>query len=205
MLYDISPLLHPGIAVWPGDVAFSRQESLRLLNGDPCDLSSVECSLHTGSHADAPSHYLEDGATIDQVDLSLYIGPATLVILSNASGPIKPAELREHVQEPPKRLLVCSHPGINPDVFPRSIRSFTPEAAGWLGQAGTRLIGTDAPSVDPLDSKNLPAHKTFGRSGTIILENLSLAGVPAGVYELIALPLKIANGDASPVRAVLRK
>ena len=89
--------------------------------------------------------------------------------------------------------------------FPSQICAFSPEAADAIGRAGVQLVGIDAPSVDPLESKTLPAHHAFARHRTRILENLNLEGVTDGWHELVALPLRIVDGDASPVRAVLRE
>ncbi|HEV8132385.1 MAG TPA: arylformamidase [Acidobacteriota bacterium] len=203
-IYDISPLLHPGIAVWPGDTPFSRTELMRLSDGESINLSSVTLSLHTGAHADAPSHFLSGGTPIDQVDLHLYVGPARIVTLHVAQC-VDAEDLQEILRSKPERLLIRVNPNIDPDYFPEKCVHLSPRAATRIGMAGVKLIGTDAPSVDPVDSKDLPAHHALARYGTAILENLNLRQVPDGDYELIALPLKIAGGDASPVRAILRE
>ena len=202
-LLDISPLLHSGVAVWPGDTPFSRQSLLEIGRGDSVNLSSMRLSLHAGAHVDAPYHFLRDGETIDESSLEAYWGPALVATLPGR-GSIKPQDLVPILKPGVQRLLVRCHPNFEADVFPRKIRHFSVKAARMIGRAGVRLIGVDAPSVDPLDSATLAAHRTFGRYGTVILENLSLRGVPDGGYELVAFPLKIAGGDASPVRAVLR-
>lgn len=203
-IYDISPPLHPGIAVWPGDVPFQRTESLRLSDGASVNLSSITLSSHTGAHADAPSHFLNSGKTIDQVDLQAYIGPAKVVSIS-AREYIRASDLDGCTSQKPVRLLVRCNPGIDPNRFPDCFIYFSPQAAERIGKAGVKLIGTDAPSVDRIDSKDLAAHHAFARYGTAILENLNLRGVSDGEYELIALPLRIAGGDGSPVRAILRE
>ncbi len=202
-LLDISPLLHSGVAVWAGDTPFSRQPSLEISRGDSVNLSSMRLSLHTGAHVDAPYHFREDGETIDRCSLEVFWGPALVATLPG-KGPIQPEDLAPVLKPGVQRLLVRCHPYFKADVFPRQIRHFSLEAATMIGRAGVRLIGVDAPSVDPLESSVLAAHSAFGRYGTVILENLFLQGVPDGEYELVALPLKIAGGDASPVRAVLR-
>jgi arylformamidase len=203
-IQDISPVVDPSIAVWPGDIPFSRNVSMRVEDGDSVTLSSIECSLHTGSHADAPSHYLEGGETIDEVSLDDYIGPAMVLTLPGV-GAIGVEEIQVAMEQRPERLLLRSELHFSSDRFPEAIRFFEEEAAESLGRLGLRLIGTDAPSVDALDSKKLPAHHAFGRHGVRLLENLTLSAVEDGMYELIALPLKIGLGDASPVRAILRR
>lgn len=205
-IYDISPVLHSGIAVWPGDTPFSRRPILQLAEGASVNLSSIEMSLHTGAHADAPSHFLKDAASIDEVPLDVYVGMACLTTLAGGpSGAIRIEELVRALETRPERLLIRAHPDLDPDRFPERIRPFTVEAAREIGQAGVRLLGTDAPSVDAIDDPLLPAHRTLGGLGVHILENLRFQGVPDGVYELVALPLKFRGADASPVRAILRE
>lgn len=201
-IYDISPTLRPGIAVWPGDEAFRHERSLRISQGSSVNLSSVTFSLHTGVHADAPLHFDDDGEAIDQVDLSKYLGNALLVSVEVRES-ISAQDLEPFLQQKPERLLVRANPGFTADSFPSRFAHFSPEAAQAIGKAGVRLVGIDAPSVDFVDSKELPCHNAFGRAGTAILENLLLAGVPDGEYQLVALPLKISGGDGSPLRAIL--
>lgn len=174
-----------------------------MSEGASVNLSTAHISLHTGTHADAPSHFAHGAAAIDGVDLTRYFGPAFLVTIT-VDGCIRPVDLEECLARRPERLLVRCNPLIDPRSFPASFVSFSPEAARHIGSLGVRLVGTDAPSVDPLESKDLPAHHAFQSHGTAILENLFLRDVPDGEYELIALPLRIVGGDASPVRALLR-
>ncbi len=202
-LYDISPLLEPPIAVWPGDAPFERNQSLSIAKGAPVNLSSMSASLHTGAHADAPSHFDDNATGIDQVDLQAYLGPARLITVE-AAETISAQDLMPVLEQTPERLLVRCNPDVDPRRFPSRFVHFSTQAAQAIGEAGVRLVGLDAPSVDFVDSKDLPCHNIFHRHGTAILENLLLAGVPDGEYELIALPLRIRGGDASPVRAVLR-
>lgn len=201
-IYDISPLLDPSVAVWPGDAPFERTQSLSIAEGSSVNLSSMSLSLHTGAHADAPSHFEDGTASIEQMDLSIYFGPVRLVTVE-AEKTISAGDLSEVLKAKPQRLLVRCNPGFDPQLFPERFVHFSTEAAEAIGRAGVRLVGLDAPSVDFVDSKELPCHHIFHRHGTAILENLLLQGVPDGDYQLIALPLRIAGGDASPVRAVL--
>ena len=203
-LYDISPVIHPGIAVWPGDTLFTRRELLRLCDGAPVNLSSVTLSLHTGAHMDAPLHVLADAMSIDLLDLAAFLGPARVVTRNNVDS-IQEADLHSILEQKPERLLIRCRREYDPDRFPPAVTWFTEQAATRIAEAGVRLIGTDEPSVDPIDSTDLPAHKAFARGGTVILESVDLRSVPDGEYELIALPLRIQGGDASPVRAILRE
>lgn len=206
-LYDITRAVTPALQVWPGDSPYSTDYLLRLDAGASVNLSTVTISGHGGTHADAFYHFDDDGLRVGAMPLDAYIGPATVVDLSAAlpdGGPILPGHLAQLRLEQTRRLLVKSRASSLPDDEWNVHSTFlAPETAELLVAKGLRLFGTDAPSVDPQDSTHLPAHKILGRGGVAILEVLQLRDVPPGVYELIALPLKLDN-DGSPVRAVLR-
>ncbi len=141
----------------------------------------------------------------DQLTLTPYIGPATVVSVPRQAGPLTPADFPGLDWTAVRRLLVHSAASAQPtDRFPADFIYPSPELADFLGQHGLLLFGADAPSVDPVGSRSLPGHKALRRNGIAILEGLLLTGVPDGEYELIALPLKIKGGDGSPVRAILR-
>ncbi|GIV85818.1 MAG: kynurenine formamidase [Candidatus Roseilinea sp.] len=211
MLYDITRTLTPRSAVFPGDTPVSITPTLQRRAGDSCNVTAITMSAHAGTHVDAPRHYSDDGVGIDAVPLDVLIGPARVVTLDVADA-ITLADLQNAIGDLPHairaapRLLIrtrASH--IPDDVWDDTFAHIDPQAADWLGANGLRLIGTDAPSVDPAASRALPAHRAFLRHGVIIIENLRLQGVPDGEYELLALPLKIAGGDAGPARVVLRR
>ena len=203
-MYDISPLISEQTAVWPGDVSFSRQHQLKISAGANIDLSSMSSTVHLGSHADAPSHYDGDGVGIDQVPIENYWGPAW-VVEKVSSGPlVLPEDCLDVLAKKPKRVLFKTNSFPNPDVFNEDFVAFHPEAITALGEAGVKLVGIDTPSFDPFHSKDLPSHQELRKQGILNLEGLVLAHVPAGEYELVALPLKLQGFDASPVRAALR-
>jgi arylformamidase len=202
MLYDVTPLISPRLKVWPGDVPPSREVSLEIERGDSVTLSALRSTVHLGAHADAPSHYGR-GPAIHERSLEYYLGPCQVMRVSVGRGQrITPAMLTEEVRAP--RLLLATGTFPDPEDFTTDFASLSVELVEHLHERGVILIGIDTPSVDPFDSKDLPAHKTFLRRDMAILEGLTLAGVPAGRYELIALPLRLEGFDASPVRAVLR-
>jgi arylformamidase len=162
-------------------------------------------SPHIGAHADAPLHYGSGAATIGQVDLEPYLGPCR-VIHAIACGPlVQRAHLQQAVNASPlpARVLVrtCDRA---PTRWSSEFSAFAPQTIAWLAGLGVRLVGIDSQSVDPADSKSLDSHRTLLQHDVRVLENLVLDEVPAGDYELIALPLKLMQADASPVRAVLR-
>jgi len=202
---DITRPISPTLAVWPGDTPFSAEVLLDMSAGDSVNLTTLTLSSHTGTHADAYFHFSGDGLTIDQMPLSAYLGPATVVTVAKSAGPLTPADFPDLDWNRVERLLVHSPASDAPlDEFPQHFVYPSPELADWLGQRGVVLFGSDAPSMDHLTSKTLPGHNALRRHNIAILEGLLLSHAPDGEYDLCALPLKISGGDGSPVRAVLR-
>jgi len=202
-IIDISHTLSPSIAVWPGDTEFASFFVDEISKGGPVNVGGVTMSLHCGTHADAAYHFSDDGATIDKVRLGAYIGPA-LVIDATDSETVIERHVSQLSRGDVARLLFKTNSSA-PDVFTEDFSHFTPEAARAIAELHVKLVGIDTPSVDHPNSKTLESHKIFGDAHIAILENLNLAEVEPGEYELIALPLKISGMDGSPVRAVLVK
>ena len=205
-ILDISPPISVQTAVWPGDQPLVRKVALDMASGAHLTLSSVEMTVHIGAHADAPSHFARDGLSIDQVDLDPYMGPCTVItVLSPEGRLIQPEHCRPALEAGAKRLLFRTLSQSDYTKFNTDFFAISPEAVRLMGEAGVKLIGIDTASVDPFDSKSLQAHQELYRFGIRNLESLDLRHVPDGDYELIALPLKLAGFDASPVRAILRE
>lgn len=204
-LIDISRTLSPQIAVWPGDAPFEISTTMTIAGGASVNLTRLSLSAHTGTHADAPYHFSEDGRTLEALDLGIYWGPAQVVTVSRAAGELSPGDFADYDLARAPRLLVRT-PAAHypPEQFPPVYPYPGPELAAFLGSQGVILYGTDAPSMDHVDSKDLPGHKAMLRHTIAILEGLDLRQAADGLYELAALPLKIGGGDGSPVRAVLR-
>lgn len=202
MIIDISPEIHPGIGVFPGDVAFSRAESMAFRKGHHLDLSSMTTTLHLGAHADSTSHYSSTGEGIQTKDLEVYYGPAQVIRVDVARNErIRIDHIKDQIQA--ERVLFSTGTFPNPDQWNSDFAGFTPEVIDWLATKNVKLVGIDTPSVDLEQSKDLPAHKALLRNQISVLEGLVLSHVKPGLYTLIALPLKIRGADASPVRAVL--
>ena len=202
-LHDISPLVSAAAPIFPGDEPYALRWTARLGPGCPVNLSAVTMSPHAGAHADAPLHYADGAASIDAVDLHAYLGPCRVIHVIGCGPLVRVEHLRHAAQDLPPRVLLrtCERTDTawNPD-----FSACAPETLAWLADQGVRLVGIDTPSVDPGDSKTLDAHQVLRQRELRVLENLVLDAVPAGDYELIALPLKLAGACASPVRAVLR-
>jgi arylformamidase len=203
MIYDVSPPLGPRLAVWPGDTPLRREVLCDLDRGDNITLSTLHATVHLGAHADAPSHYGRGAPAIHERGLDLYLGPCQMLRVTVPRGGLISPDM---VSLPfrAERLLLATDTFPDPHVFNEDFAALAPELIGLLVQHGVRLIGVDTPSVDPFTSKDLPAHHAALAHDLAILEGLVLANVPEGVYELIALPLKLVGFDASPVRAILR-
>ena len=203
--YDISRKLRAGIATWPGDTPYQLERLLSISEGATVNLSSLHLSVHTGTHVDAPFHFLEAGAGAESLDLSVFWGKAQVVSVNKEHGPLIPEDFSHIYPLSAPRLLVHSAASHKEStVFDTEIVYPSPELAAWLGEQGTLLYGTDAPSMDQVDSKELPGHHALFQHGISILEGLDLSKVPDGVYELVALPLSLEGADGSPVRAALR-
>ena len=201
--YDVTRPLHVALAPWPGDTRFDQRLTWRMDAGASVNVGAVTMGTHNGTHADAPYHFLPDGARIDALDPAIYLGPAVLLDVSRAGWTIG----RETLADLPagvSRLLLRTGAWPDSTRFPERIPTLAPDVPAWLGEQGVRLLGLDVPSVDAIESQDLPIHHALAAAGVHILESLDLAGVPPGPYELIALPLRIVGGDAAPVRAVLR-
>ena len=203
-LWDISPLVSSATPPFPGDVAYSHSWTARIGPGCPVNLGVIRMSPHVGAHADAPLHYDDGAPGIDALDLAPYLGLCR-VIHAIACGPLVQREHLAHAMlDLPPRVLVrtCERA---PTAWSSDFAAFAPQTIAWLASLNVKLVGIDSQSVDPAESKTLPSHQRLRQHDLRVLENLVLDEVPAGDYELIALPLKLAGADASPVRAILRE
>ena len=205
MLHDISPPIRPGIAVWPGDTEFAQERSWAIGPGCPVNVSRITLSTHTGAHADAPLHYAEDGVAVDGLDLERYLGPCRVIDVRQARGAVQPADVADALAGAPPRILLRTAETASVERWDPDFTAVAAATIELLAARGVVLIGTDTPSLDPETSKTMDAHQAVHRHGLSILEGLVLDCVPPGDYELIALPLRLAELDAAPVRAVLRE
>jgi arylformamidase len=201
-IHDISPLISENLGVFPGDHKFQRKVVLDTNQGNHITLSSVSTTLHLGSHADAPIHYGAGLEAIDQLALTPYVGLVQVVTAQVRSGErVSLEHLSANVEAP--RVLVRTNSFPNPDFWNSDFSSFDPHLLDHWAKQGVLLVGIDTPSVDPEDSKALEAHQSLKRNQLRVLEGLVLKSVKDGFYFLVALPLKIKDADAAPVRAVL--
>lgn len=200
---DITQPLSKEIATWPGDIPYQFNLSATKAQTGSVNIGQVTMGVHTGTHVDAPYHFDDEGEKIHDLDVNTYIGKAILIDVSKYDI-IDIEVLEKYDLQKVKRVLLKTDPQRNSAVFPKDYTVLHPDVGPYLKKKGIMLIGIDAPSVDPVDSKLLHAHHALSNNGIYILENLLLNDVEAGLYELIALPLKLVGADGSPVRAVIR-
>ncbi len=201
-LWDISPVISPATPCFPGDTAYAQRWTAEIGPGCPVNVSAITMSPHLGAHADAPLHYSAGAAAIGDVDLSPFLGPCRVIHAIDKGPLILPEHLAHAIGLPPRVLVRSCRRA--PTTWSPSFSAFAPRTIAWLAERGVRLVGIDSQSVDPAESKTLDSHQQLLAHDMRVLENLVLDEVNEGDYELIALPLKLAHADASPVRAVLR-
>jgi len=201
--YDISPEITPELAVFPGDIPFSREVNVDFGAGANYLASSIHATVHLGAHVDAPNHYSRSGSGIEARGLEYYFGDCQVIAVSLSRGRrIMPADIA-HVRGLAPRVLFKTGSFPDPNRWNGDFNSLSPELIHELSERGVILAGIDTPSVDPAEDGELRTHQAISERDMAILEGIVLEGVPEGRYTLVALPLRIRGADASPVRAIL--
>lgn len=203
-LRDISINLSSDTPEWPGDTPFVCGWTQTLSGGASVNLSTITCSPHVGTHADAPLHVRDGWPGSHELPLEAFYGPAIVVEVSDLKGEISFDALEPRLSRyDPVRLLLKTGKTVASGVFPDDWPTISESCARSLLGLGLTLLGVDAPSVDPRDSKSLAVHKMLFSGNAFIIENLDLRRTPVGSYDLMAFPIKMMSLDAAPVRAVL--
>lgn len=201
--YDISPELSPELAVFPGDTPFERRVVVGFDDGVNYVVSSIHGSVHLGAHVDAPNHYARGAEGIDKRSLNYYLGECQVISIDLPRGSrILPKHL-EKTTIRASRVLFKTGSYPNANRWNGDFNALSPELIRMLSDRGVILVGIDTPSIDLADDKILETHQIVHEKNLAVLEGIVLQGVPDGIYQLVALPLKIRDGDASPVRAIL--
>ncbi|MDJ0985057.1 MAG: cyclase family protein [Desulfobacterales bacterium] len=206
-IIDISVPLSPHLPVWPGDRQIVLERYHALSRGDTSNDTRLVCSVHSGTHVDAPLHFVENGASVEQLPLDVLMGPAVVVELPEIDV-ITPEQLDAQELPPStQRLLLKTK---NSRLWDHPDHKFNPEfvalsaaSADWMVDQGIRLVGIDYLSIQLYDDVEPQTHRTLLDAGIIILEGLDLRQVRSGRYDLICLPLKLAGSEGAPARAVL--
>lgn len=201
VIYDISPMIKMNSLVWPQDTIPKKLKLLDMEDGDHMTLSALYTTVHLGAHADAPSHFIKGGKSIGEICLSSYVGLCQ-VIKVHKTQQIDPSHLLDDIRAP--RVLLITDT-FDQKIWNENFAYLSVELIDFLAKKGVLLIGIDTPSVDHFHSKDFQAHRRCFHHSISILEQLALTHIQTGLYELIALPLKLHGFEASPVRAILRK
>ncbi len=203
MIYDISPLIHKDLPVWPGDTPFSRIVNVDMKKGSLYTSSTISATCHLGSHVDAPSHYSLRGESIHDRSLEYFLGKCQVMHVDVPKmSRIHPSHLKS--VHAPRILFATETFDYTKSKFQTDFAALDPQLLEHLAGLGVITVGIDTPSVDLFASNTLDAHQMANRFNITLLEGIVLKDVPDGIYELIALPLKLKDCDASPVRAILR-
>ncbi|PYI83403.1 MAG: arylformamidase [Verrucomicrobia bacterium] len=210
-IWDISRTLWNDLAEWPGDEPFHFRLTKKIADGQSVNLGAITMGVHNGTHADAQFHFDAAGESIEKAPLEVYLGRAVVVDLAESFSQRKEKQLitiedlQAHAEEIGKtsRLLIKTGRWSDSAVFPKQIPVIAAQVPSWLQKNAVKLLGLDVPSMDEIDSKSLQNHHALAAAGIAIIESLDLSRVSPGIYNLAALPLKIAGGDGAPMRAVL--
>ena len=203
-IYDVTIPISPSMHVYEGDPPVSVEPMLQIAKGDNANVTFLKFGTHTGTHLDAPSHFIEGGMTVDQIPLNLLFGRARVVEISSAV--ITAEVLDEFDFTGDVRVLFKTRNSYlwNEKSFAQEFVHLTKEAAKRLVENGIKLVGIDYLSVEKFNFETPDVHRTLLGNGTIIIEGLDLREVEPGDYEMICLPMKVEGGDGAPARVVLR-
>ena len=208
-IYDVSLPISPAMPVWPGDARVVLEKTSSMDAGAHDNISRLACSVHTGSHVDAPHHFLNDHRTVESLALDILVGMAQVVQLPEEIKSVS-AEVLEKAGLPTgiERLLLKTS---NSRLWERGENTFytdfvgiSADGADWLVRYGIQLVGIDYLSVAPYHH-SIPTHRSLLSAGIIVVEGLDLSGVEPGSYTLTCLPLKLVGSDGAPARVILAK
>ena len=208
--YDITVPLTNEMPTYPGDPGIQISDWFTLANGDPANVTHVKLGAHTGTHVDAPAHFIEGASRVESLQLDTLIGKAQVIAVPETCLSINKTLVADQLKPNVTRLLFRTRNSRfwhdNPVEFRQDFTYLELEAAQFLVQQGVQLVGIDYLSIEQFGQKQHEIHLALLSNGIVILEGLDLSGVPEGLYELICLPMRIraGKGDGSPARAVLR-
>lgn len=207
-IIDISIPLKEGMPAWPNGKKLKIGKEMDMEKGDRSNDSFLECNVHTGTHIDAPRHFLKNGKTMEQIPLDVLIGPATVAHFPNTDA-ITAQDLDDlNLSNNIERLLLKTR---NAEFWEKDEKKFRedfvallPDAAQWISDHNIKLVGIDYLSIEPYRNEGFSTHHILLKADVVIVEGLNLASVEPGTYELVCMPLSIPNIEASPARAILQ-
>lgn len=208
-IYDVTVPVSNELPTWPGDPGVQLSDWLSLAAGDAANVSMLNLGAHTGTHVDAPAHFIEGAAKVESLSLEVLIGAAVVVEVPPDLVVIDEEFVVQNCPAGVERVLFKTrNSAFWNESEPRFHSDFTYldlPAAQRLAQQGIRLVGIDYLSIEKFDSEKHETHIALLSRGVVILEGLNLTGIPAGNYELLCLPMRLRSnkGDGAPARAVL--
>src|SRR4051812_7025869 len=207
---DVTATLDPATTpIYAGDAPMNFEFIKDMRRGDPLTLSAYSLGAHSGTHVDAPMHFVRDGASIDHLSLTPFIGPARIVDIDDSVRAITAAELGRHQWKGAERVLFRTRSSVrgwmSSSTFHRDFAYIAPDAAQLLADAGVKLVGIDYISAEQFGAPAPLTHRILLGRGIPIVEGLSLANANAGDYDAIILPIKVGGHEGAPARAVLRR
>ncbi|MCL5257051.1 MAG: cyclase family protein [Chloroflexi bacterium] len=206
--FDISMEIAEDMPVYPGDPGVEIRRVLSIDEGDPANVSLYCFGSHTGTHVDAPRHFINNGKSVDQLDLSLLVGEALVVDMTAAEREITRKDLEAHpeIKGQQKVLFKTKNSAEGRDLcvgFDKNYIAVGPEAARYLVEIGVQTVGIDYLSVEPFEQPGHVTHLTLLGNGIVPIEGLDLTGIEPGAYLMACLPLKVHGGNGAPARTIL--
>jgi len=207
-VHDISVAITSGMPVWPGDPPVERRRFASMDEGSVANVSQLSMSVHSGTHVDAPIHFVAGGSAIESIPLQTLVGPCRVIGMQPVGRHIAAADL-ERLELPPdtERVLFKTTNsavwGLKHTAFRRDFIALSIDGAHWLVEHNVRVVGIDYLSVEPVDDADGAVHRTLLGSGVVVIEGLNLFAVAPGAYTLVCLPLKLAGSDGAPARVIL--
>jgi arylformamidase len=202
---DVTVPLSAELPTFPGDPAFQLDATHQVGSGDSYNVCRLALGTHTGTHVDAPFHFIEGGARVDELALEILIGRARVVDLQGRDS-VERADLEAlDLRDDLRLLLKTRNSGLlRHSTFQEDYVYLSPNAATYLAQVGIKLVGFDYLSIEKFGSTDYAAHVALLKAGVVIVEGLDLSEIEPGEYDMVCLPLRIAGADGSPARVVLR-
>lgn len=202
--YDISMPIYQGMLSWPTDPDVTITPFKEIAGGKSSNVSAINMGSHSGTHLDPPVHFFPDGATVDTLSFDSMIGEASVFSL-DVEKEIGREALEALDLKNVERVLLKTRNSrlLRSETFSKDFVHLTKAGAQYLADIGTKLVGIDYLSIDGYGDKEAPVHHTLLSRGIVILESINLSAVEPGSYQLVCLPLRIAEGNGGPARAVL--
>jgi arylformamidase len=203
-VHDVSRPLQDSGVIYPGDPDIVFRAHSSIDRGDPANVTALALGSHSGTHVDAPSHFLPGRDTVDRMPLERLIGPAAVLDLPTELASVGADDLARQDLHGQRRVLLRTRNSAVPAThFTSDYCALAPDGAEYLLERGVELVGIDALSIEPFGSSDFAVHHLLLARGVVIVEGLDLSSIPAGVYQFVCLPLRLEGLDGAPARAVL--